>query len=113
MADLRTQLAAGLAGRYAIERELGRGGMATAFLAQDLRHDRPVALKVLHPELAATLAGLGLLFGWLQRHGGDAPGSGGAKLLAVLPFENLGSAEDEYFAARSSSNQYKKTTAHS
>jgi TolB-like protein/Flp pilus assembly protein TadD len=44
-----------LADRYAIERELGRGGMATVYLAQDLRHDRPVALKVLHPELGATL----------------------------------------------------------
>jgi serine/threonine-protein kinase len=41
--------------RYAIERELGRGGMAIVYLAHDLRHDRPVALKVLHPELAATL----------------------------------------------------------
>ncbi|HEY7614775.1 MAG TPA: protein kinase [Gemmatimonadales bacterium] len=41
--------------RYAFERELGRGGMATVYLVQDLRHDRPVALKVLHPELAATL----------------------------------------------------------
>jgi serine/threonine-protein kinase len=44
-----------LADRYRVERELGRGGMATVFLAQDLRHDRPVAVKVLHPELAATL----------------------------------------------------------
>ncbi|MGH7499356.1 MAG: serine/threonine-protein kinase [Gemmatimonadales bacterium] len=42
-------------GRYPIGRELGRGGMATVYLAQDLRHDRPVALKVLHPELAASL----------------------------------------------------------
>ena len=41
--------------RYTFERELGRGGMATVYLAQDLRHDRPVALKVLHPELAAGL----------------------------------------------------------
>jgi eukaryotic-like serine/threonine-protein kinase len=53
--DLRERLQDGLAGRYALERELGRGGMATVFLAQDLKHDRPVALKVLHPELAATL----------------------------------------------------------
>jgi eukaryotic-like serine/threonine-protein kinase len=45
----------GLADRYTLERELGRGGMATVFLARDLRHDRPVALKVLHPELAASL----------------------------------------------------------
>jgi len=44
-----------LADRYVIERELGRGGMATVYLAHDLKHDRRVALKVLHPELAATL----------------------------------------------------------
>jgi serine/threonine protein kinase/tetratricopeptide (TPR) repeat protein len=53
--DLREQLQSGLADRYRIERELGRGGMATVFLAHDLRHKRPVALKVLHPELALTL----------------------------------------------------------
>lgn len=47
--------AAALADRYRIERELGRGGMATVYLAHDLRHARPVALKVLRPELAATL----------------------------------------------------------
>jgi eukaryotic-like serine/threonine-protein kinase len=87
------------------------------------------------PVAAASLAlgfvlGLGLLFGWLRRHGNETPGEGGAKRLAVLPFENLGGADDEYFAdgitdevrgklaalpglqvtARSSSNQYKKTT---
>jgi eukaryotic-like serine/threonine-protein kinase len=44
-----------LGDRYRIERELGRGGMATVYLAHDLRHDRPVALKVLHHELASTL----------------------------------------------------------
>ena len=49
------QLREALMGRYAFERELGRGGMATVYLARDLRHDRPVALKVLHAELAATL----------------------------------------------------------
>jgi eukaryotic-like serine/threonine-protein kinase len=55
VAELPEQLRSGLADRYRIERELGRGGMATVFLAHDLRHDRPVALKVLHPELAVTL----------------------------------------------------------
>jgi TolB-like protein/tetratricopeptide (TPR) repeat protein len=55
LADLREQLEAGLKGSYAVERELGRGGMATVFLARDLKHGRPVALKVLHPELAASL----------------------------------------------------------
>ena len=55
MAELPEQLRSGLADRYRIERELGRGGMATVYLAHDLRHDRPVALKILHAELAATL----------------------------------------------------------
>ena len=55
MTDLRARLEAGLATRYSIERELGRGGMATVFLARDLRHDRDVALKVLHPELSHVL----------------------------------------------------------
>jgi serine/threonine-protein kinase len=49
------RLQASLADRYRIERELGRGGMATVFLARDLKHDRPVALKVLHPDLARVL----------------------------------------------------------
>ncbi len=49
------RLAAALADRFTIERELGRGGMATVYLARDLKHDRPVALKVLRPELAAIL----------------------------------------------------------
>ena len=55
LTDLRTELQTALAASYALERELGRGGMATVFLAQDLRHDRPVALKVLHPDLAHAL----------------------------------------------------------
>jgi eukaryotic-like serine/threonine-protein kinase len=50
-----SSLADALRDRYLLERELGRGGMATVYLAQDLKHDRPVALKVLRPELAATL----------------------------------------------------------
>ncbi len=53
--DLRALIQAGLADRYTLDRELGRGGMATVLLAQDLQHDRPVALKVLLPELAQTL----------------------------------------------------------
>jgi len=55
MTDAITRLTAALEGRYAIERELGQGGMATVYLADDLRHERKVALKVLKPELAAVV----------------------------------------------------------
>jgi serine/threonine-protein kinase len=55
MSDLPSRLNAALEGRYRIERELGAGGMATVYLADDLRHDRRVALKVLKSELAAIM----------------------------------------------------------
>ncbi len=54
-ASIRERLEAELSDRYVIERELGRGGMATVWLARDRRHDRPVALKVLHSELAGAI----------------------------------------------------------
>jgi len=52
---VRDHLNAALADRYAVERELGRGGMASVWLARDLRHDRAVALKVLHEALAGAI----------------------------------------------------------
>ncbi len=55
VADLTGRLSAALADRYAVEGQAGLGGMATVFRARDLKHDRPVAIKVLHPDLAATL----------------------------------------------------------
>ena len=55
MPDAPELFAAALADRYRVERELGRGGMATVYLARDLKHDRPVALKVLRAELGASL----------------------------------------------------------
>ncbi|MDP3772990.1 MAG: protein kinase, partial [Gemmatimonadales bacterium] len=57
MTDAVQRLSVALADRYQIERELGAGGMATVYLAHDVRHDRKVALKVLRPELAAILGG--------------------------------------------------------
>src|SRR6266576_151801 len=53
--ELRPRLAAALAGRYTVEREIGRGGMSVVFLAYDLRLERRVAIKVLRPELSAAL----------------------------------------------------------
>jgi serine/threonine-protein kinase len=53
--DALTQLNSALTGRYLLEREIGRGGMATVYLARDARHNRRVALKVLNPELGAVL----------------------------------------------------------
>ena len=55
MHEPRIRLAAALADRYRIERELGQGGMATVYLAQDLRHHRQVAIKLMRPELAAVI----------------------------------------------------------
>jgi tRNA A-37 threonylcarbamoyl transferase component Bud32 len=55
LTELQDRLSAALADRYVLERELGLGGMATVYLARDLKHDRRVALKVMHPELSASL----------------------------------------------------------
>jgi serine/threonine-protein kinase len=53
--EITQQLKVALADRYLIERELGQGGMATVYLAHDVKHERKVALKVLRPELAAVI----------------------------------------------------------
>ncbi len=55
MTDALDRLKIALADRYAVQRELGSGGMATVYLAEDLKHKRKVAVKVLRPELAAVL----------------------------------------------------------
>ena len=55
MTDVAARLTAALADRYRLERELGSGGMATVYLAEDLKHHRHVAIKVLHPELSAVI----------------------------------------------------------
>ena len=55
MTEITSRLSTALADRYRIERHLGDGGMATVYLAEDLKHKRKVAVKVLRPELAAVL----------------------------------------------------------
>ena len=55
MTDAFDRLKSALSDRYQLEREIGRGGMATVYLAHDIRHERQVAVKVLRPDLAAAL----------------------------------------------------------
>ena len=55
--NILERLTTALSGSYRVEREIGAGGMATVYLAHDLRHDREVAIKVLHPDLGAALGG--------------------------------------------------------
>jgi serine/threonine-protein kinase len=92
--DALDQLRQGLADRYDMERVIGRGGMATVYLARDLRHHRPVALKVLDPELAAVL-GAERFLGEIKvtanlQHPNLLPlfdsGEAGGLLFYVMPF---------------------------
>jgi len=57
MTPVIDRLTSALTDRYRVEREIGAGGMATVYLAHDLRHERDVAIKVLHPDLGAALGG--------------------------------------------------------
>jgi serine/threonine-protein kinase len=57
LTELIERLRAALTGRYTIEREAGRGGMALVFLAHDVKHNRRVAVKILRPEVAAAVGG--------------------------------------------------------
>jgi len=57
MSDIATRLTTALSDRYTVTRELGQGGMATVYLAHDIKHERDVAIKVLHPDLGASLGG--------------------------------------------------------
>ncbi len=57
MTETIDRLKTALADKYAIERELGAGGMATVYLAHDVKHDREVAVKLLKPELSAVIGG--------------------------------------------------------
>src|SRR3970040_1433600 len=92
--DAVAQLNAALTGRYEIEREIGAGGMATVYLARDVKHRRPVALKVLKPELGAVL-GVDRFLAEIQvtanlQHPNLLPlfdsGEAGGLLFYVMPF---------------------------
>ena len=102
MPDLIEQLRGDLADRYSVERELGRGGMATVYLARDLKHHRSVAIKVLLPELAATVGSDRFLREIEIAAGLDHPhilplydsGEAGGLLFFVMPYVDGESLRD-------------------
>src|SRR4030095_1211880 len=85
MTSMHDRLGAALADRYRIDLELGVGGMATVYLAQDLRHDRKVALKVLKPELAALLGA--------ERFVGEIKTTASLQHPQILPLFDSGTAD--------------------
>jgi serine/threonine-protein kinase len=89
MSDPVTRLNEALEGRYSIEREIGQGGMATVYLAKDLRHERQVALKVLKPELAAVVGG--------ERFLAEIKTTAGLQHPHILPLHDSGEAEGFLF----------------
>jgi serine/threonine-protein kinase len=89
VSDDTEQLNVPFAGRYRIERELGRGGMATVYLAADLRHSRRVAIKVLDPELAAALGS--------ERFLREIEVAAGLHHPHILPLYDSGSANGQLF----------------
>ena len=83
------RLVASLEGRYRIDREVGQGGMATVYLAQDVRHDRLVALKVLRPELAAVIGA--------ERFLAEIKTTAGLQHPHILPLHDSGEADGTVF----------------
>ena len=89
MTDAAARLSTALADRYRIERELGAGGMATVYLAHDLKHDRKVAIKVLHPDLAAALGA--------QRFLSEIKTTANLQHPHILPLHDSGEADGLLF----------------
>ena len=89
MSVLADQFISVLSDRYRIERELGRGGMATVYLAHDVRHDRKVAIKILHAELAAVLGA--------ERFLSEIKTTASLQHPHILPLFDSGQVESELF----------------
>ncbi|MDP9179374.1 MAG: serine/threonine protein kinase, partial [Gemmatimonadota bacterium] len=89
MSAVMERLAAALADRYRIERELGQGGMATVYLADDIRHGRRVAIKIVHPELAAVIGA--------ERFLAEIHVTAALQHPHILPLFDSGQAEGQLF----------------
>jgi TolB-like protein/tRNA A-37 threonylcarbamoyl transferase component Bud32 len=89
LSELFDTLREALAEQYALERELGRGGMATVFLAEDLKHGRKVAIKVLHPEIAAAIG--------LERFQREIEIAARLQHPHILPLYDSGAAGDSLY----------------
>ena len=87
--DVAARLAAALADRYTIERELGAGGMATVYLAHDIKHHRKVAIKVLRPELAAVIGA--------ERFLAEIRTTANLQHPHILPLHDSGDADNSLF----------------
>ena len=87
--NLSSRLVSALADRYRIVRELGQGGMAMVYLAEDVRHERKVAVKVLLPELAAVLGA--------ERFLSEIHVTAGLQHPHILPLFDSGQADGQLF----------------
>jgi serine/threonine-protein kinase len=96
VSDIADRLARALAERYRLDRELGAGGMATVYLAHDLKHDRDVAIKVLHPDLGAALGG--------ERFLSEIRTTARLQHPHILPLLDSGEADGLFHAARDRRN---------
>ena len=85
----RARLTAALEARYSIERELGAGGMATVYLAHDIKHGRRVAVKVLRPELAAVIGA--------ERFLAEIRTTAALQRPHILPLHDAGEADGTVF----------------
>ena len=111
MSNQLARLTAAFADRYRIDRELGAGGMATVYLAEDLKHNRMVAVKVLKPELAVAIAGKGRTGGALLRTRGSEPGGqrvGERRLGYVSHPGHISVGPNQHGAGRSDRTECRK-----
>jgi hypothetical protein len=104
--DIPPQLAEALRDQYRLERELGRGGMGAVYLAEDLKHRRKVAIKVLRPDLAAALGPTGSCARSSWRRSCSIPRSCRCTTAATPARPGIGTASDSRRMADASTSRW-------